>query len=150
LYEGFVEGVITLTVSSPRTSITGSTPKSVLTLPLRVRIVPTPPRSKRLLWDQFHSLHYPLAYFPRDTLWQKVWRSVLCALWYCPTDRLMQYVVHLLVGAFRLEWRSYTHKLSHLVQAAARTWLLCRGAWKAVYLHRCIELWSAADCRSGG
>lgn len=32
---------------------------SVVTLPLRFRIEPTPPRSRRVLWDQFHSIKYP-------------------------------------------------------------------------------------------
>ena len=31
-------------------------------------IIPTPPRWRRVLWDQFHSLSYPLGYFPRDDL----------------------------------------------------------------------------------
>ena len=29
---------------------------------------PTPARSKRILWDQYHNLHYPSGYFPRDNL----------------------------------------------------------------------------------
>lgn len=37
-------------------------------MPLKVHIVPTPPRSKRILWDQFHNLRYPSGYFPRDAL----------------------------------------------------------------------------------
>lgn len=31
-------------------------------------MIPTPPRSQRLLWDQFHNLRYPPGYFPRDNL----------------------------------------------------------------------------------
>lgn len=31
-------------------------------------MVPTPPREKRILWDQFHSISYPSGYFPRDDL----------------------------------------------------------------------------------
>ena len=41
-------------------------------VPLRVSVVPTPPRRSRLLWDQFHSIQYPKAFFPRDHLWKKV------------------------------------------------------------------------------
>ena len=37
-------------------------------LPLRVKIIPTPPRSKRILWDQYHNLRYPSGYIPRDKL----------------------------------------------------------------------------------
>ena len=44
---------------------------SDVTLPVRVRIIPTPPRSKRVLWDQFHNLRYPPGYFPRDNLRMK-------------------------------------------------------------------------------
>lgn len=32
------------------------------------RVIPVPVRSRRLLWDQFHSLRYPGGYFPRDDL----------------------------------------------------------------------------------
>ena len=74
-YDGEVMGVVTLTVTSPRGSssaLGSSVPSTSLTLPIKVRVIPTPPRSQRLLWDQYHSLHYPLAYFPRDVLWQKV------------------------------------------------------------------------------
>ena len=41
-------------------------------IPIKVTIVPTPPRSKRILWDQFHNLRYPSGYFPRDSLDVKV------------------------------------------------------------------------------
>lgn len=37
-------------------------------VPLKVAIVPVPPRAQRLLWDQFHNLRYPPGYFPRDAL----------------------------------------------------------------------------------
>lgn len=42
--------------------------RSVVEIPLRAGIVPTPPRHRRLLWDQFHNLRYPSGYFPRDNL----------------------------------------------------------------------------------
>lgn len=45
--------------------------RSDLILPIRLRIIPTPIRSHRLLWDQFHSIGYPPGYFPRDDLKQK-------------------------------------------------------------------------------
>ncbi|GBG80412.1 hypothetical protein CBR_g30877 [Chara braunii] len=35
---------------------------------LKVKVIPTPPREKRLLWDQFHSVQYPPGYIPRDSL----------------------------------------------------------------------------------
>lgn len=40
-------------------------------LPVRAKIVPTPPRAKRILWDQYHNLRYPSGYFPRDNLRMK-------------------------------------------------------------------------------
>lgn len=36
-----------------------------------MKIIPTPPRSKRVLWDQYHNLRYPPGYFPRDNLRMK-------------------------------------------------------------------------------
>jgi len=40
-------------------------------LAVKVKVIPTPPRSKRLLWDQYHNLRYPPGYFPRDNLRMK-------------------------------------------------------------------------------
>ena len=40
-------------------------------LPIKVKIIPAPPRSKRVLWDQYHNLRYPPGYFPRDNLRMK-------------------------------------------------------------------------------
>jgi hypothetical protein len=45
---------------------------STLVLPLQLSLIPTPPRQRRLLWDQFHSLSYPLAGFvPADNIGDK-------------------------------------------------------------------------------
>ncbi len=44
---------------------------STVKLPVKIKIVPTPPRSKRILWDQYHNLRYPPGYFPRDNLRMK-------------------------------------------------------------------------------
>lgn len=44
---------------------------STVKLPIKVKIVPTPPRSKRVLWNQYHNLRYPPGYFPRDNLRMK-------------------------------------------------------------------------------
>lgn len=41
---------------------------STVSYPCRIRIIPRPPRQKRILWDQFHSLRYPPGYLPRDNL----------------------------------------------------------------------------------
>ncbi|KAI6229696.1 Peptidase-S8 domain-containing protein [Aphelenchoides fujianensis] len=39
--------------------------------PFRIRIVPTPAKSQRILWDQYRNLFYPLGFFPRDDLRSK-------------------------------------------------------------------------------
>lgn len=41
---------------------------STVTFPIKIKVIPTPPREFRILWDQFHSLRYPSGYFPRDNL----------------------------------------------------------------------------------
>ena len=49
----------------------GETLQSQVHLPIKVSVVPTPPRHRRILWDQFHNLRYPAGYFPRDNLRMK-------------------------------------------------------------------------------
>lgn len=39
-----------------------------LSIDYSLSIIPTPPRSQRILWDQFHNMQYPMGYFPRDDL----------------------------------------------------------------------------------
>ena len=41
---------------------------SLVSVPVTVHVVPTPPRNKRLLFDQAHSVRYPPSYAPRDNL----------------------------------------------------------------------------------
>lgn len=41
---------------------------SEVRLPLTIKVTPRPPRHKRILWDQYHSLRYPPGYIPRDNL----------------------------------------------------------------------------------
>ncbi|KAL7676867.1 hypothetical protein ACOME3_003113 [Neoechinorhynchus agilis] len=43
-----------------------------LSIPLRLWIIQSPPRSKRILWDQYHSITYPYAYCPTDRLFPNV------------------------------------------------------------------------------
>eukprot|EP01137_Pigoraptor_chileana_P029598 Opistho-2@14997 len=45
---------------------------SRVSIPLTVRVIPTPGRHRRVLWDQFHNLRYPSGYFPRDNLRMKM------------------------------------------------------------------------------
>lgn len=67
-FEGNASGEVTITVVSPPGVGEEQPRMSTVTLPVQTRIIPTPPRHKRILWDQFHSLRYPPAYFPRDNL----------------------------------------------------------------------------------
>uniref|UniRef100_A0A4W5R5B0 Membrane-bound transcription factor site-1 protease n=1 Tax=Hucho hucho TaxID=62062 RepID=A0A4W5R5B0_9TELE len=68
-WEGIAQGHVMVTVSSP-SEVDGEM-TSTVKLPVKVKIVPTPPRSKRVLWDQYHNLRYPPGYFPRDNLCMK-------------------------------------------------------------------------------
>uniref|UniRef100_A0A665UQG2 Membrane-bound transcription factor site-1 protease n=1 Tax=Echeneis naucrates TaxID=173247 RepID=A0A665UQG2_ECHNA len=72
-WEGIAQGHVMVTVASPaeNDSEVGAELTSTVKLPIKVKIVPTPPRSKRVLWDQYHNLRYPPGYFPRDNLRMK-------------------------------------------------------------------------------
>uniref|UniRef100_A0A9R1SCC8 Membrane-bound transcription factor site-1 protease n=2 Tax=Cyprinus carpio TaxID=7962 RepID=A0A9R1SCC8_CYPCA len=72
-WEGIAQGHVMVTVASPaeNDSGIGGEMTSTVKLPVKVKIVPTPPRSKRILWDQYHNLRYPPGYFPRDNLRMK-------------------------------------------------------------------------------
>lgn len=61
-FEGIAQGHVSVTVESPQIE------NSTISFPLRVKIIPKPPRDKRILWDQYHSLRYPPGYLPRDNL----------------------------------------------------------------------------------
>lgn len=64
-WQGIVKGHISLTIESDGA---GKPQQSTVKLPLQAKIIPTPPRHKRILWDQYHNLRYPAGYFPRDDL----------------------------------------------------------------------------------
>ncbi|XP_071040953.1 membrane-bound transcription factor site-1 protease isoform X2 [Parasteatoda tepidariorum] len=70
-WEGIAQGHISFTVESPPEEGETENRRSHIKLPLKVKIIPTPPRSKRILWDQYHNLRYPPGYFPRDNLRMK-------------------------------------------------------------------------------
>lgn len=57
-WQGIAQGHLELTIEET----------AKVDLPVKVKVIPTPPRNKRLLWDQFHNLRYPPGYFPRDNL----------------------------------------------------------------------------------
>ncbi|CAB3366260.1 Hypothetical predicted protein [Cloeon dipterum] len=70
-WSGIVQGDISLTVESPPEEGTIKVRQSSVRLAVKARIVPTPPKQKRILWDQYHNLRYPPGYFPRDNLRMK-------------------------------------------------------------------------------
>lgn len=78
-YTGVASGNITFHVESPPQYGTKSVQMSVVTLPLKVNIIPTPAREKRVLWDVLHSIKYPPGYVPRDNLDIKVRRGSAAA-----------------------------------------------------------------------
>ncbi|GAB2219758.1 hypothetical protein Drorol1_Dr00007395 [Drosera rotundifolia] len=65
---GLIEGNVTVKVYSPPAPGEKAVRTSTCVLQLRLNVIPTPPRSKRVLWDQFHSIKYPPGYIPRDSL----------------------------------------------------------------------------------
>jgi len=71
-FDGIAQGHISFTVTSPKSPDDDPADyESAARLPIRVKIIPTPPRHRRLLWDQYHNLRYPPGYFPRDNLKMK-------------------------------------------------------------------------------
>ncbi|XP_012076700.1 subtilisin-like protease SBT6.1 isoform X2 [Jatropha curcas] len=67
-FSGEIEGNVTLRVYSPPAPGEKGRRSSTCVLQLKLKVVPTPARSKRVLWDQFHSIKYPPGYIPRDSL----------------------------------------------------------------------------------
>ncbi|XP_042382755.1 subtilisin-like protease SBT6.1 isoform X3 [Zingiber officinale] len=67
-YSGLIEGNVTLTVYSPSSNGEEVHQSSTCVLHLKLKVVETPPRSRRILWDQYHNIKYPPGYIPRDSL----------------------------------------------------------------------------------
>ncbi|XP_062090783.1 subtilisin-like protease SBT6.1 [Humulus lupulus] len=67
-FSGDIEGNVTFRVFSPPAQGEKELRSSTCVLQLKLKVVPTPPRSKRILWDQFHNIKYPPGYIPRDSL----------------------------------------------------------------------------------
>ncbi|CAO2822857.1 unnamed protein product [Amaranthus hypochondriacus] len=65
---GVIEGNVTVKVYSPPAQGEKTVRTSTSVLRLRLKVVPTPARSRRILWDQFHNIKYPPGYIPRDSL----------------------------------------------------------------------------------
>ncbi|XP_002028387.2 membrane-bound transcription factor site-1 protease [Drosophila persimilis] len=66
-YEGVSKGNISLIVESLRDKKNETLLIEVI-FPLTIKVTRKPPRNKRILWDQYHSLRYPPRYIPRDDL----------------------------------------------------------------------------------
>uniref|UniRef100_A0A7N0TYX2 Uncharacterized protein n=2 Tax=Kalanchoe fedtschenkoi TaxID=63787 RepID=A0A7N0TYX2_KALFE len=67
-FSGEIEGNVTLNVFSPPAQGEKVIRRSTCVLKLKIKVIPTPPRARRLLWDQFHNIKYPPGYIPRDSL----------------------------------------------------------------------------------
>nr|XP_043625245.1 subtilisin-like protease SBT6.1 isoform X2 [Erigeron canadensis] len=67
-FSGEIEGNVTVKIYSPPALGEKSFRHSTCVLHLKLKVIPTPPRSMRILWDQFHSIKYPPGYIPRDSL----------------------------------------------------------------------------------
>ncbi|KAA8523120.1 hypothetical protein F0562_009543 [Nyssa sinensis] len=67
-FSGEIEGNVTVKIYSPPAQGEKGPRSSTCALHLKLQVLPTPPRSKRVLWDQFHSIKYPPGYIPRDSL----------------------------------------------------------------------------------
>lgn len=67
-WQGISHGHVTINVESPPGEGEGDLRRFSIELPLKARVIPTPPRGKRILWDQYHNLRYPPGYLPRDDL----------------------------------------------------------------------------------
>ncbi|KAL9154330.1 hypothetical protein ABFS82_10G107300 [Erythranthe guttata] len=67
-FSGEIQGNVTFNVYSPPAEGEKSGRKSSCILRLKLKVIPTPQRSQRILWDQFHSIKYPPGYIPRDSL----------------------------------------------------------------------------------
>ncbi|XP_072977852.1 subtilisin-like protease SBT6.1 [Typha angustifolia] len=67
-FSGTIEGNVTVRVYSPAPAGERGPRSSTCVLYLKLKVVPTPPRSRRILWDQYHNIKYPPGYIPRDSL----------------------------------------------------------------------------------
>ncbi|XP_053954012.1 membrane-bound transcription factor site-1 protease [Anastrepha ludens] len=66
-FKGVAEGHISLEIECLQEQQEGKVVTKI-NFPLKVTVIPKPPRNKRILWDQYHSLKYPPGYIPRDNL----------------------------------------------------------------------------------
>ncbi|KAL4572223.1 hypothetical protein LXL04_018993 [Taraxacum kok-saghyz] len=67
-FSGEISGKVAVHVYSPPATGETTNRHSTCVLHLNLKVVPTPVRSKRILFDQFHNIKYPPGYLPRDSL----------------------------------------------------------------------------------
>ncbi|CRL02462.1 CLUMA_CG015092, isoform A [Clunio marinus] len=67
-FEGQALGHVSVTVESPSPADPSEKMNSTVSFSIRCKIIPKPPRQKRIIWDQFHNLRYPPGYLPKDSL----------------------------------------------------------------------------------
>ncbi|CAN0189465.1 unnamed protein product [Pylaiella littoralis] len=67
-FQGLVLGTLEVTVQSEAGPGEKQPRTTDAVLPISATVIRTPPRNRRLLWDQFHSVPYPPSYSPRDYL----------------------------------------------------------------------------------
>nr|GMD64086.1 subtilisin-like protease SBT6.1 [Ipomoea batatas] len=67
-FSGDIEGNVTVKVYSPPAPGEKTRRSTTCILQLKLKVIPTPLREMRILWDQFHSIKYPPGYIPRDSL----------------------------------------------------------------------------------
>uniref|UniRef100_A0A0D9WM86 Uncharacterized protein n=1 Tax=Leersia perrieri TaxID=77586 RepID=A0A0D9WM86_9ORYZ len=67
-FSGIISGNVTLSIYSPAAHGESSPRSSSCVVYLKIKVVPTPIRSRRILWDQFHNIKYPSGFVPRDSL----------------------------------------------------------------------------------
>ncbi|KAL4589623.1 hypothetical protein LXL04_002531 [Taraxacum kok-saghyz] len=67
-FSGEISGNVTVKIYSPPATGENSFRYSTCVLRLKLKVIPTPERNVRVLWDQFHSIKYPPGYIPRDSL----------------------------------------------------------------------------------
>lgn len=67
-FDGVATGFIKFVVVSPPGLGESEERRCQVTVPVKLRIIPTPARKHRVLWDQYRNIRYPPAYIPRDSL----------------------------------------------------------------------------------
>ena len=65
-FEGTAKGTIDFTVVSPAQAGELKPQTSKVSIPVTAKIIKTPPREKRVLWDQFHSVNFGRGWIPGD------------------------------------------------------------------------------------